>query len=432
MSRVAIVVQRCHESIVGGSEALAWQYANLLKDTYEVEVLTTTAIDTAEWLNTLPPGNETIEGVLVRRFPVTLGRLPHWGSLYERLLRDFAVPRHKDGDSRARVCRWSIPLQQEFVRAQGPYSAPLLQFLREQWRTYLTIIFVTYLYPTSYFGMLQVPRDFGMFAPTLHDEEPAYLSVYRHAARRNRRLIWLTKAEQRLGRRLWGELPGDVVGMKIDTELRTPTERRAPYLLYCGRIDPNKGCPELFEYFTAFKAENPSDLQLVLVGQNDIPVPAHVDIDYLGFVSAEEKFRLMAGAVALVMPSPRESFSIVTLEAMAQQTPVLGNEASDVVSDHLRQSNAGESYCDYPSFAQKLKILFSDRDRAKRLGMNGREYVLSNYKAERIRRDLLGAVENCSRGSASVTGDGHGEGDNQSGVETYNADSAAKPVTILG
>ena len=46
MKQIAIVVQRCHESIVGGSESLAWQYAGLLADSYDVEVLTTTAVDT--------------------------------------------------------------------------------------------------------------------------------------------------------------------------------------------------------------------------------------------------------------------------------------------------------------------------------------------------------------------------------------------------
>ena len=53
MNKVAIVVQRCHESIVGGSENLAWQYATLLKDEYEVDILSTTAIDAAYWSNVL-------------------------------------------------------------------------------------------------------------------------------------------------------------------------------------------------------------------------------------------------------------------------------------------------------------------------------------------------------------------------------------------
>lgn len=403
MTKVAIVVQRCHPSIVGGSETLAWQYANLLKDAYEVEVLTTTAIDTGQWLNTLAAGLETDDGVLIRRFAVTLGRLPFWESTYRRLLADFGS-QNGDGDITTREARqrWPLPLQEEFARTQGPYSEPLLQFLRERWRDYKTIIFITYLYPTSYFGMLQVPRDFALFAPTLHDEEPAYLSIYKHAARRNRKLIWLTHAEQKLGQTLWGELPGRVIGMKIDTELRPPTASPTPYVLYCGRIDPNKGCNILFEYFMKFKKDYPSDLRLVLAGKDDIPVPDHPDVDYRGFVSAEEKFSLMAGASVLAMPSARESFSIVTLEAMAQQTPVIASESSAVVADHLRRSNGGELYRDYPSFARNLNELISQREKAQRMGVSGREYVLKTYQPERIRRELIEVIESCSQQSVTA------------------------------
>src|SRR5260370_819697 len=46
MSKVAIVVQRCHESIVGGSETLAWQYAELLGEAFDVDILTTTPVST--------------------------------------------------------------------------------------------------------------------------------------------------------------------------------------------------------------------------------------------------------------------------------------------------------------------------------------------------------------------------------------------------
>jgi glycosyltransferase involved in cell wall biosynthesis len=399
MKKVAIVTQRCHPSIVGGSETLAWQYANLLSDAYEVEVLTTTAIDTAEWSNTLSPGIETTNELVIRRFPVTIGRLPFWGGLHERLLRDFPVT--ANNGSRPVTKRWPVSLQQEFVRTQGPYSEPLFDFLRERWRDYLTIIFVTYLYPTSYFGMLQVPPGSALFVPTLHYEEPALLPIYKHAARRSRAIIWLTGAERRLGDWLWGELPGHVVGMKVETEPARAAVHTAPYLLYCGRIDPNKGCKDLFEYFMRFKADYPSDLQLLLAGKDDIPVPQHNDIHYRGFVNADEKLSLMAGATALAMPSAKESFSIVTLEAMAQQTPVLANEASAVVADHLRLSKAGELYKDYESFATKLKNLMTATDEVREMGVLGRKYVLENYRPERIQRDLIAIIE-----STRETGDG--------------------------
>jgi glycosyltransferase involved in cell wall biosynthesis len=395
MKKVAIVVQRCHESIVGGSESLAWQYANLLKDFYQIELLTTTATDIFDWANSLPAGNEIIDDIVIRRFPVTLGRTPFWGKLHERLLRDFQLQGPEDqilskGD---RLLRWPLSFQEEFIRTQGPYSESLLEFLSEHWSVYQTIIFVTYLYPTSYFGLLQVPRNFALFAPTLHDEEPAYLSAYKHAAQRARSLIWLTPAEQRLGRELWGELSGRVVGMQIDTRLRPPARLNQPCLLYCGRVDSNKGCPQLFDYFMRFKSEHPSDLRLVIAGKDDIPVPDHRDIDFRGFVSAEEKFSLMAGATVLVMPSARESFSIVTLEAMAQGTPVLASGGSKVLADHIRHSGAGRTYADYQTFASSLNEILSEHTQLASMGSAGRDYVLSQYQPEQISEALIPVIE---------------------------------------
>jgi hypothetical protein len=49
--RIAIVVPRCHERLVGGAEALAWQYAQLLSSEYSVDVLTSTAFDYMRWDN---------------------------------------------------------------------------------------------------------------------------------------------------------------------------------------------------------------------------------------------------------------------------------------------------------------------------------------------------------------------------------------------
>lgn len=400
MNKVAVVVQRCHESIVGGSESLAWQYANLLKERFQSEVITTTAISTSDWANALPAGEELVDGVLVRRFPVTLGRTAYWGNLHQRLLHDYKVNSHPGPLSAETSARWSLALQDEFIRTQGPYSAPLLDFIREHWRQYQTIIFVTYLYPTSYFGLSQVPQNFALFAPTLHNEEPAYLSVYGHAARRAREIIWLTEAEQRLGRTLWGEMPGRVIGMNIDTAPRSPNKAATPFILYCGRIDPNKGCVELFDHFVRFKKENPGNLKLVLAGIDDIPIPSHRDIDFRGFVSTETKFELMAGATAFVMPSGQESFSIVTLEAMAQGAPVLASGKSAVITDHIKKSGGGFVYESYEDFANRLRSLMTDKDNAGGLGVRGREYVNANYKLDRVRESLITMVESCAEPAA--------------------------------
>jgi glycosyltransferase involved in cell wall biosynthesis/SAM-dependent methyltransferase len=405
VNKVAIVVQRCHESIVGGSEALAWQYATLLKDAYEVDVLSTTAIDTAYWSNVLPEGLEVRDGINIRRFHVDIGYSEYRTELFERMRRDFdtfQLGQHRQSDNRREHFPWSISLQEELVRRIGPNSRALSEYLRLHWSQYRAIIVVTYLYPTAYFSLLEIPNGRALFAPTLHDEQPAYLSIYEYAARRAHCLIWLTEAEQRLGHALWGELPGRVVALAIDAEPREPMRLDDPYILYCGRIDPNKGCRTLFEYFIRFKEENPSSMRLVLTGKDDIPVPDHPDFDYRGFVSAEEKFQLMAGAQVYIMPSGKESFSIVLLEAMAQRTPVLASAESAVLVDHIQQSGGGKVYHDYESFADGLRAISSDGASRKLLGEKGREYVRSRYVPERVREALIAAVESCPQPADSV------------------------------
>ena len=124
-------------------------------------------------------------------------------------------------------------------------------------------------------------------------------------------------------------------------------------------------------------------------------VPRHPDIEYWGFVPAHKKFALMAGATLCVMPSPYESFSLVTLEAMAQRTPVLVNNASAVLSEHVRQSGAGRTYKDCASFAAALEALRADPAALSEMGALGREYVVSRYTPERVREALIAAVEAC-------------------------------------
>jgi glycosyltransferase involved in cell wall biosynthesis len=399
MKRVAIVVQRSHESVAGGSEALAWQYATLLAESYEVDVLTTTALDITTWANELPAGLERRNSVNIHRFPVDRGRDSYWYNLHARLLNDFKTCglARSPAPVEMRYLPWSLPLQEEFIARQGPFSATLLKFLKESWMDYRAIIFVTYLYPTTYFGLLQIPFRRALVVPTLHDEAPAYLSAYKYMMRRAGQVIWLTEAERRLGLDLWGDLPGRVVAMSIESELREPARNSAPFLLYCGRIDPNKGCAEMFDYFLRFKKEFPSKLRLILTGQRTMPLPDDPDIEFRGFVDVEEKFRLMAGAELFMMPSRNESFSIVTLEAMGQRTPVLACAECEVLVDHLTKSRAGSLYNDYESFARSLRAMLSDKGKRGEMGRAGREYIVSRYEPEQVRKALVEAVESCAK-----------------------------------
>lgn len=396
MRRVAIVVQRCHEALVGGAESLAWQYASLLASAYDVEVLTTTASDYVTWANDLPEGKERRDGVTIRRFAVARQRGDYFHALHHRLLGDF----HADpAAAPAQRIRWPESLQEEFIHAQGPQSPGLVAHLREHGHAYSAILFVTYLYAPSYDGAQVLDHRRWALVPTLHDEPPAYLGVFARIARRAPRLLWNATAERRLGKRLWGVDHGNLVSMTVATERVEPAREDVPYLLYSGRIDVSKGCRMLIDAFGTYKLASPSDLGLFLTGADKLGVQETTDIRYLGFVDEARKFGLMAGALAFVHPSPYESLSIVALEAMAQGTPVIVNGECEVLADHVEASGSGWVFRGESQLHEAIEAVRAlPESERKEQGGRARAYVLANYDRTAVRARLFAEVEALAAG----------------------------------
>jgi glycosyltransferase involved in cell wall biosynthesis len=101
----------------------------------------------------------------------------------------------------------------------------------------------------------------------------------------------------------------------------------------------------------------------------------------------------MSRASFFVMPSPNESFSIVTLEAMAQKTPVLASNGSEVIVDHIKQSDGGLLYNNYESFRDGVNFLLGNGQKIKNMGEKGRKYVIKNYSIKKISEKLKDIIE---------------------------------------
>ena len=394
MNKLAIVVQRCHQDIIGGSEAEAWHYGVLLKKKYKIDILTTTAIDYDKWDNLLPEGDEVRDGICIKRFKVSQGRISYWRKILGQLLGEFKNMKYESSKKiTGKLIEWPVALQEEFIYKQGPYSDDLINFLSERSKDYEAVIFLTYLYPTTYFGMFVVPESKIIFIPTLHNEAPAYLSVYKYLAKRAKIILWNTDSESRFGRVLWGDLPGCVLGMGVETRQFAPAELNFPYILYCGRIDAGKGSPQMVRYFLKFKDDCHTELRLILTGDKRINLPAKEYIIYKGIVSEEEKFKLLSGADIFIMPSSHESFNIATLEAMAKKTPVLASSGSEVIVDHIKKSGGGLLYNNYASFKCGVNFILENKDKANEMGRKGRNYVVENYSTKKISKKINDVIE---------------------------------------
>lgn len=397
--RIAIVVQRYGAGILGGAETYAAVLAGILTRFHDVDVLTTTAREYVKWQNELPAGVTDEDGVRVRRFPVERGREPAWGVL-NRLLHDgfdsseFALLPPEVREAHAQRLRaWPDALQEAFIRGQGPHAPALHEHLRTT--PYDRVVFVTYLYPTTYDGLAAVPPQRALVVTTLHDEPPAYLPVF---GRRlvAARLLGLTETEVALMGRLYPGQPLRAERIGYGIELPADVGERDPgpddYLLYAGRIDVQKGVAQLLRWYDALRAAIPRPPRLVLIGQVAMPVASRAGIEVRGFVEEAEKLRLMRDALALVHLSPYESLGIVLLEAMAVRTPVLVHADSEVMVEHCRRSAAGLWLRDASELVAAVRRLREDPGLRAALGERGRRYVEREFSLaayERRLRELL-------------------------------------------
>jgi glycosyltransferase involved in cell wall biosynthesis len=172
--------------------------------------------------------------------------------------------------------------------------------------------------------------------------------------------------------------------------------------LYGGRIDPGKGCEELFEYFGTYR-EAGGDATLALMGAKLMPIPDERWVRFAGMLSEEERLQALEAATVVAVPSPFESLSLLALEAFAVGTPVLANARSEVLVEHCRSSNAGLWYADRDEFGETLRLLVADERLRTALGRNGKEYVRRNYRWDVIMSKydrLIAAV----RGTAGMRG----------------------------
>ena len=377
--RIAIVVQRYGVEVNGGAEQHARWLAERLAGTAEVTVLTTCALDYLTWADHYPAGEETINGVGVRRFPVDAPR--DWKKS-QRQTRLVTTHQHTLFDEVA------------WVKEQGPFSSPLFTAIRRAYETTDAFIFYTFHYATAYFG-LPIVSDKAFLVPTTHDDPFVHMALFRPLFHLPRGIFYLTEPERQLVQRVTrnAAVPNTVTGVGVDMPAGASAGRfrqkyaiDGPFLLYVGRIHESKNVPELLDYFQRYRQQTGDPLKLVLIGKSDLALPADPDIIPLGFLPDADKHDAIAAATLVVLPSLYESLSMITLEAWAGGTPVLVNEQCEVVKFLCRQSNGGLYYRTHDEFTASLQHLLGSESLRRQMGAQGRQFVMQHYRPEVVLR----------------------------------------------
>jgi glycosyltransferase involved in cell wall biosynthesis len=380
--KLAVVVQRYGLHVNGGAELHARYIAEHLARHAEVEVLTTCATDYVTWRNELPPGVEQVNGIPVRRFRVKRERDPNvFGQRSDRV---FGY-RHSLGD------------ELDWLDAEGPTSPSLVDHLTKHASEFDYCVFFSYRYYHAYYGARAVVAR-ALLVPTAERDETIGLSIFPPVFRSVRAVMYNSPEERAMIHAVAAnqDVPGVVVGVGSDVPQNPQPSRfrqkynvRGPFAVYVGRIDRNKGCPELFQFFQGYLRDFSGKFSLVLIGNTLLPIPEDPRIRHLGFIDDTDKFDAMAAADLLIMPSYFESLSMVALEAWALGRPVLANGKCDVLKGQCLRSNAGLFYDNYAEFVETLRAIETNRWLAAALGRNGRQFFKDNYDWPVIERKYL-------------------------------------------
>ncbi len=403
MKKIAIVVQRFGKEITGGSEKYALELAKLYSKKFKVDILTTTAKNHLTWKNEYQKGNETYEkNILIKRFAVDFEKIDRGiekGDIYSCLfykihdgLTDSSFNSF-DNEIKYRLIRrfrkFPFGAIDDFIKYQGPYSSELLNYLENYNYEYNHVIFITYLYATTYFGIDRIQDKEKVFIiPTYHDELIAYApSFYKYAKYKH---LFLTNAEKRFAEThiYENKVISEIISFGMEDKYNSVPYRdnNENYILYAGRLEEAKGVQKLFEMFEKYYVKN-QDLKLYIIGDGKLKEHKHPGITYKGFVDEKEKLVLMRNAIAFIHPSALESLGIALLEAFMMGTPAIVNAESDVLKDHILESKAGYAYENNYDFFNGIKAL-NNEDIRNEFSINARNYFIKFFSKDQFIKNL--------------------------------------------
>lgn len=165
---------------------------------------------------------------------------------------------------------------------------------------------------------------------------------------------------------------------------------------FLGRICKDKGIEELLPAFDRIAREH-SDAYLLLVGPDEekmiLKMKQHVlfqngRILHEGFTRTPELY--MSAADVMCLPSHREGFGMVVLEAAAAGIPTIGSRITGVI-DAIEDGETGLIHPkgDIDALCECMRLCITDRERTRHLGRQARARTLKNFSSQRLTEEFL-------------------------------------------
>jgi glycosyltransferase involved in cell wall biosynthesis len=166
----------------------------------------------------------------------------------------------------------------------------------------------------------------------------------------------------------------------------------ARVVLYLGRVTRDKGVLDLARAF----ARLPADAVLLVAGPDEegltarmleLSGPGASRVRFAGYTAQPERF--LAASDVLCLPSYREGFGSVVIEAAATSVPAVASRIYGV-TDAMVHGETGLLFTagDCDELAARLAAILADDSLRTRLGAEARRRAIEHFSQERLTDEL--------------------------------------------
>lgn len=220
-----------------------------------------------------------------------------------------------------------------------------------------------------------------------------------------------------------------VIPPPADDVLRT----EHPQLLVLGRLVPHKRIELAMDVAERLRGEFPT-LRLVIAGRGwwedqlrqEIEVRGIGDfVDLVGFVSTQDRHRLYAGSWVSLVPSLKEGWGLVVVEAGMNRTPSVAFHGAGGVSESIidGQTGALAAADDVEHFTELTRSLLLDSSRRIEMGLQAAEFASRFTWAEAVAQ-FNGLI-------AELTGGPTGVGLAEEDLDAVTTATQSVPTTLV-
>jgi glycosyltransferase involved in cell wall biosynthesis len=403
--RLAFVTPRYGADILNGPEHACRLLAEHISRRHDVDVITTCARHAVSWRNEYAEGPDRVRGVRIRRFPVSQ---PVPGDAAQVMAKLTGEP-HGRAD------------ELDWVKQSGPWSAGLLEHLKQQLHAYDAVVFFSMSAATTVFGLPMASARSVLF-PYLELSPTLRLGLWSEVLASARAIGLVSAAERSLMRHYVraGVTNEEVVGIGVERSpghayprhqqdpaddlvsddspapdgdglVESPLEGRGipfrrrhrlydSFALYGGRVEADNGCQEMLDYFDTYATAEPDPLSLVLMGVKMMRVGDAPYLRQAGVLPERDRMVAYEAAEVTIAPATSDLLAEAVLESFAVGTPVLASARNAAAVEHCSKANAGLYYQNRDEFVECLKLLATDAPLRQKLGNNGRRYIEEHYR----------------------------------------------------